>query len=301
RIYPLLKGAAEFWAARLVTTTVDGKEVLVDDHDWSPEQGPQDAIGITYAQEQAWMLFDHTRKAAALLDTDAAFAGELAGLQAKLYLPVVSPTNGWLEEWMSPDNLGENQHRHLSPLIDFFPGDRINLDDSPPELIDGVRNLLIARGMDSFGWACAWRSLCWSRLRDADRAYQLVGTVMKPSVNFANGAAPNFFDMYSFGTSTVFQIDANLGTPTAMLDMLLYSRPGVIELLPALPDAWARSGRVTGIGARGGFTVDLAWRNGKPTSVTLRSVGGTSTEVRFGQWRRRYTPRPGESVPVRNG
>jgi alpha-L-fucosidase 2 len=305
KIYPLLKGAAEFWVARLITTTVTdpktGKpqEVLVDDHDWSPEHGPQDGIGNTYSQELVWMLFEYMRQASARLEVGGEYASELKALQARLYLPRVSPTSGWFEEWMSPDNLGEVQHRHLSPLINFFPGDRIRLDNSPPELIDGVRKLLTARGMQSFGWACAWRSLCWSRLKDADKAYQLVGTVMTPSVNFSNGVAPNFFSMYSFGDRTIFQIDANYGTPTAMLDMLLYSRPGVIELLPALPSAWAESGKVTGIGARGGFVVDLAWRAGKISSVTVRSVGGTQTLVTSGGWSRQVRLSPSESVTFR--
>lgn len=298
RIYPLLKGAAEFWDARLVTTTVDGREVLVDDHDWSPEHGPQDARGITYAQEIVWDLFEHYREAVAVLGRDRAYGDRIAGLQRKLYLPKVSPASGWLEEWMSPDNLGETTHRHLSPLIGFFPGDRIAADTSPPELLDGVRNLLVARGMDSFGWATAWRSACWARLKDADRAYQLLLTVLRPSVANGNGTAPNFFDMYSQGSYTIFQIDANLGAPTAMVEMLVYSRPGVIELLPALPSAWAASGRVTGIGARGGFEVDLSWRDGKVTRAVIRSVGGTRTEVRAGAWRRMITLRPGASVTV---
>lgn len=137
-----------------------------------------------------------------------------------------------------PD-LGEITHRHLSPLIGFFPGDRITHDRSPAELLDGVRQLLVTRGMESFGWA--WRAACWARLRDADRAYQLVLTVLRPSVNRANGTVPNFFDMYSLGDRATFQIDANLGAPTAMLEMLLYSRPGVIDLLPALPSAWPQA------------------------------------------------------------
>ncbi|GLY36896.1 hypothetical protein Amsp01_029200 [Amycolatopsis sp. NBRC 101858] len=298
RIYPLLKGAAEFWEARLVPLTVDGREVLVDDHDWSPEHGPQDTLGNTYSQEIVWDLFEHYRDAVAVLGRDRAYGDRIAGLQKKLYLPKVSPTTGWLEEWMSPDNLGETTHRHLSPLIGFFPGDRIAADTSPPELLGGVRELLIARGMDSFGWACAWRSACWARLKDADQAYQLLLTVMRPSVANGNGTAPNFFDMYSQGSYTIFQIDANLGAPAAMVEMLVYSRPGVLELLPALPSAWARSGRVTGIGARGGFEVDLSWRDGKVTRAVIRSVGGTRTEVRAGAWRRTITLRPGQSVTV---
>ncbi|HEY2059651.1 MAG TPA: glycoside hydrolase N-terminal domain-containing protein [Amycolatopsis sp.] len=298
RIYPLLKGACEFWESRLIEMTVDGKLVLVDDADWSPEHGPQDAKGNTYSQEIVHNLFGHYREATELLGRDRAYGKTISGLQARLHLPTVSPVTGWLQEWLSPDNLGETAHRHLSPLIGFFPGDRITTDTAPPELLDGVRNLLIARGMDSFGWGCAWRSSCWARLKDADRAYELLLTVLRPSVNNGNGTAANFFDMYSQGSYTIFQIDANLGAPTAMLEMLLYSRPGVIELLPALPSAWADSGRVTGIGARGGFEVDLEWRGGKVTRATVRSVGGTETELRAGSWRRTIKLRPHESVTV---
>jgi alpha-L-fucosidase 2 len=302
-IYPVLKGAAEFWQARLVATTVtdaDGtkREVLVDDTAWSPEHGP-DGKGNTYGQELMWELFEEFTVASRTLGQDTELAADLAAMQAKLYLPQVSPKSGWLEEWMSPDNLGETAHRHLSPLIGFFPGDRINTDTSPAELLDGVRALLTARGMDSFGWGCAWRSLCWSRLKDADKAYQLYLTVLRPSMNNGNGTSANWFDMYSQGSYTIFQIDANLGGATAALEMILYSRPGVIELLPALPDAWARNGSVTGVGARGGFTVDLSWRGGRATTATIRSVGGTTTELRTAAFRKRIDLEPGGSVTVR--
>ncbi|MEU3980452.1 glycoside hydrolase N-terminal domain-containing protein [Streptomyces sp. NPDC026672] len=302
-IYPVLKGAAEFWQARLITSTVtdaDGtsREVLIDDTAWSPEHGP-DNKGITYAQELAWELFEEFRTASKVLERDQEMAADLAAMQAKLYLPRVSPKSGWLEEWMSPDNLGETTHRHLSPLIGFFPGDRIAADTSPKELLDGVRALLTARGMDTFGWGCAWRSLCWSRLKDADKAYDLYLTVLRPSISNGNGTSANWFDMYSQGSYTIFQIDANLGGATAALEMLLYSRPGVIELLPALPEAWADKGSVSGVGARGGFVVDLAWRDGRATSVTIRSVGGTTTELRAGSFRKQISLKPGKSVTVR--
>lgn len=200
---------------------------------------------------------------------------------------------------MSPENLGETTHRHLSPLIGFYPGDRIAADTGPKELLDGVRALLTARGMDSFGWGCAWPSLCWSRLKDAEKAYQLYLTVLRPSIGNANGTSANWFDMYSQGSYTIFQIDANLGGATAALEMLLYSRPGVIELLPALPDAWAEKGSVTGVGARGGFVIDLSWRDGRTTSATVHSVGGTTTELSAGGFRKQISLTPGRSVTVR--
>ncbi|WP_217552022.1 glycoside hydrolase N-terminal domain-containing protein [Streptomyces sp. GbtcB6] len=303
KIYPLLKGACEFWEARLLTTTLDdGREVLIADSDWSPEQGPLDAKGITYAQEQVWMLFGNFRTAAAELKRDAGYAGTIGKLRDRLYLPVVSPKTGWLEEWMSPDNLGETTHRHLSPLINLFPGDRIRPDGSTPaDIVKGATALLTARGMDSFGWANAWRSLCWSRLKDADKAYQLVVRNLRPSDNGSNGTSPNLFDIYQVEEGRgIFQIEANFGTPTAILEMLLYSRPGHLELLPALPDAWAASGKVTGAGARGGFVVDLSWRDGKPTEARIRSVGGRTTTVAYGGKTRTITLKPGASVTLKD-
>ncbi|MGW4670792.1 glycosyl hydrolase family 95 catalytic domain-containing protein [Streptomyces sp. NPDC004324] len=307
KIYPLLKGAVEFWEARLVTTTVTdasgaSREVLVADSDWSPEQGPLDAKGITYAQELVWNLFGNFRTATEVLGRDAAYSRTVDGLRKRLYLPVVSPKTGWLEEWMSPDNLGETTHRHLSPLIGLFPGDRIRPDDSTPkDIVDGATALLTARGMNSFGWANAWRSLCWARLKNAEKAYQLVVNNLKPSSGGSNGSAMNLFDIYEVEQGRgIFQIDANFGTPAAIVEMLLYSRPGHVELLPALPAAWAASGSVSGVGVRGGFVADLAWKSGKVTRLTLRSVGGRATTVVAGGTARKITLAPGESVTLRN-
>ncbi|EST19063.1 glycosyl hydrolase family 95 catalytic domain-containing protein [Streptomyces roseochromogenus] len=306
RIYPLLKGAVEFWEARLITTTVTdasgaSHEVLIADSDWSPEQGPLDAKGITYAQELVWNLFGNYRTATQVLGKDTSYSATVDGLRQRLYLPVVSPKTGWLEEWMSPDNLGETTHRHLSPLFGLFPGDRIRPDDSTPkDILAGATALLTARGMNSYGWANAWRSLCWSRLKNAEKAYQLVITNLKPSVGGGNGSAPNLFDIMDMGQGRgIFQIDANFGTPSAMIEMLLYSRPGHVELLPALPAAWAASGSVSGVGVRGGFVADLRWKNGKFTQLTLRSVGGRDTTVFAGGSSRSISLKPGESVTLR--
>ncbi|WP_055491295.1 glycoside hydrolase N-terminal domain-containing protein [Streptomyces sp. TP-A0356] len=304
RIYPLLEGACAFWEARLITHTLpdSGREVLIADSDWSPEQGPLDAKGITYAQELVWALFANYRTAAAELRKDRDHADTVAGLQERLYLPRVSPRTGWLEEWMSPDNLGETTHRHLSPLVGLFPGDRIRPDGSTPaDLVDGATALLTARGMNSFGWANAWRGLCWARLKNAEKAYQLVVNNLRPSTGGSNGTAPNLFDIYEVEKSRgIFQIDANLGTPAAMIEMLLYSRPGHLELLPALPAAWAASGSITGAGARGGFVVDLRWRDGKPTEASIHSVGGRTTTVAYGGRSRTVTLEPGRSVTLKD-
>ncbi|WP_431038275.1 glycoside hydrolase family 95 protein [Streptomyces sp. P6-2-1] len=304
RIFPLLKGACEFWESRLVTTTVDDpatgrtREVLVDDKDWSPEHGPQDTRGNTYAQELVHALFGNYARACAVLRRERRHARTVTDLRNRLYLPRVSPTTGWLEEWMSPDNLGETTHRHLSPLIGLFPGDRVHPAHSSPELIAGVRALLTARGMDSYGWANAWRALCWARLGEAETAYRLIATNLAPSSGTSNGTAPNLFDIYQADAERgIFQIDANLGTPTAMLEMLLYSRPGRIELLPALPAAWAE-GHARGLGARGAFSVDMSWSAGEVTRAVVRSTGGTAVTVAAGRHERSVRLRPGRSVTL---
>ncbi|MEU5061740.1 MULTISPECIES: glycoside hydrolase N-terminal domain-containing protein [unclassified Streptomyces] len=299
RIMPLLKGACAFWEARLITTTVDGREVLIDDHDWSPEHGPQDARGITYTQELLWSLFGHYEQACRTLGLNLEHAATVRELRERLYLPRVSPTSGWLEEWMSEDNLGEITHRHLSPLINLFPGDRIRPDAGEPAILKGATALLTARGMESYGWACAWRAACWARLKNADNAYQLVLTNLRPWSGGDTGTAMNFFDMYRVSdTRAIFQIDANLGTPAAVMEMLVYSRPGHIELLPALPDAWADSGSVKGAGVRGGFTVDMSWRAGRVREVTLHSVGGREAKVTAGGRSATVTLKPGASVAL---
>jgi alpha-L-fucosidase 2 len=307
RIYPLLKGACEFWQSRLISTlivtpgvTKSNHKVLIDDHDWSPEHGPQDAKGMTYAQEVVWTLFANYRNACSVLGRDSRYSLVIRDLQEQLYLPEVSPTSGWLEEWMSPDNLGETTHRHLSPLINLFPGDRIRRGAVADSIVDGATKLLTARGMESFGWANAWRSACWARLGDGEKAYQLVVRNLRPSIDHSNGSSMNLFDMYQVDPSrTIFQIEANFGTPTAMVEMLLYSRPGHVELLPALPAAWAAAGSITGVGVRGGFVIDLEWRDGRPRQAKVTSVGGRSTTVTGGGVSHRVSLKPGQSVVLR--
>ncbi|MGN6479017.1 glycosyl hydrolase family 95 catalytic domain-containing protein [Luteibacter sp.] len=305
RVYPLMKGACEFWESRLLEVSVKDpataqtSKVLVDDADWSPEHGPTDARGNTYSQEWVWDLFENYRQASALLGKDRDYAATITQLQARLYLPQVSPKTGWLEEWMTPDDLGEHEHRHLSPLVGFFPGDRIRAESSPPALIESVTRLLEARGTGGYGWACAWRAMCWARLGNAAKAYDLIVTNLTPSEHLTNGTAKNLFDMYNLDAKNdAFQIDANFGTPTAMLEMLMSSRPGEITLLPALPTAWAASGTVTGMAARGGFQVDLSWKQGKVTSVTVRSVGGEQTVLKAGTWTRPVRLGSGESITL---
>lgn len=300
RIMPMLRGACEFWEARLVETTATDPttgapgKVLFADLDWSPEHGPDQRAGNSYQQEIVHDLFVNYLEAAAVLGVDSAYAATVSGLRARLYLPEVSPTTGWFQEWNTPENLGETTHRHLSPLVGLFPGERLRWDATSQKIVDGVRNLLVARSDGGYGWATAWRIACWARLHDADRAYSYVAHNLAPTVNGSSGTAVNLFDIYGGG---IFQIDANFGTPTGIVEMLVGNSPGVVDLLPALPSAWA-TGSVRGVGIKGGFALDMAWANGWPTAVTVRSTGGTSLRVRFGGWEKTVTVAAGGSASL---
>jgi alpha-L-fucosidase 2 len=290
RIYPVMKSACEFWQARLIRDPATG--LLIDDKDWSPEQGPHQQLGITYAQELVWDLFTNYLTASQLLGKDAEFAGSIASMKAQLYLPKVSPTTGQLQEWMNDSIVGETGHRHLSPLIGWFEGERITLD-SDPKLVAGVKALLLARGFDSFGWGLAWRIACWAHFHDAANCYSMIPKLLRYSAgnDGVSGTFANMFDAYALSSnSSAFQIDANFGGPAAILEMLLQSRMDRITLLPALPSQW-NTGHLTGVRAKGGFTVDLKWNRGALSSVKLTSVGGTQTTLQYGNVARAVTMR----------
>jgi alpha-L-fucosidase 2 len=286
-IYPVMKSACEFWQARLIRDPATG--LLIDDKDWSPEQGPHQQLGITYAQELVWDLFTNYVTASGLLGKDAGFAQTVATLKSQLYLPKVSPTTGQLQEWMDDGIVGEVGHRHLSPLIGWFEGERITLD-SDPQLVAGVKALLTARGFDSMGWGLAWRIACWAHFHDAATSYSMIPKLLRYSNgnDGVNGTFANMFDSYQ---GSMFQIDANFGGPAAILEMLLQSRMDRITLLPALPSQWG-TGSVTGLRAKGGFAVDLAWTRGTLSSVKLTSVGGTRTTLQYGGVMRAITMQP---------
>jgi alpha-L-fucosidase 2 len=232
----------------------------------SPEHGPIDS-GATFVHAVCRELLADAIQAASVLAEDSIGILRWADVLSHIK-PYIIGRYGQLMEWSSDIDNPADKHRHLNHLFGLHPGSSIVVDGTP-DLANACRVVLQHRGDGATGWSMGWKLNQWARLHDGNHAYSLYGNLLK------QGTLDNLWD-----THPPFQIDGNFGGIAGVAEMLLQSHNGVIQLLPALPDAW-QTGRFRGLVARGGFVIAAAWNDCRPTEIDVTSLNGGKCCIRF--------------------
>ena len=306
--YPVLRGGVEF-ALDLLVENERGELVL------SPSTSPENGFidpgcgevatvcgnGSAMDLELIRESFRHVIDAAKTLGIDEPLVPELEAALARLR-PLAIGGEGQLLEYDENYEEAEPLHRHLSHLYGVYPGEFFTPDRNP-DLYEAARVSLVRRGDRSTGWAMCWRLALWARFRNGEHAKSILKeflTFINPNAELGyvagGGIYPNLFSAHP-----PFQIDANLGVPAAIVELFVQSHRKtadgvmIVDFLPALPPGW-EEGRLIGVRARNGVFLDLEWKDGRVSRLSLRASHSVAAELRGTAFDRRVTVGPEELI-----
>lgn len=280
-IYPVIKGAADFFLDFMMTDPNTGYLVVV------PSSSPENthaggtgkstiASGTTMDNQLVFDLFSNVIKASKLVSPDENYTKKLSDALAKMP-PMKVGKHSQLQEWQDDWDNPKDNHRHVSHLYGLFPSNQIS-PIKTPELFEGAKQSLIYRTDESTGWSMGWKVNLWARLLDGNHAYKLIQDqlhLVTADQRKGGGTYPNMLDAHQ-----PFQIDGNFGCTAGIAEMLMQSQEDAIHLLPALPTVW-KDGSIKGLVTRGGFVIDMTWKNNKVSTLKVYSKLGGNCRLKL--------------------
>jgi alpha-L-fucosidase 2 len=285
-VYPIMKGAVDFFMDFLIEHP-NGKWLVTSPSN-SPENPPagpgykyffDEVIAHEYFTTIVYGssidmqilndLFRYYIEATAILEKDQAYAARVEKTRQRLVPPRVGK-DGTLQEWTEDYGQMEDKHRHFSHLYGLYPGNVLSVKRTP-ELIKPIKKVLEQRGDGACGWSRAWKMNLWSRLYDGERALSIYKRYLKEQ---------SYLSLFA-KCGEPFNIDGSLGQTAGITEMLVQSHEGVIDLLPAVPNEWG-TGRFDGVRVRGGFELNMAWKDKKITTVEIHSLAGKLCRINAG-------------------